>query len=336
MRSCLLIACIIMLASCQKGRKPLLNESIGQPYEVLVVGDDSIATDIVRQQLLTPVEGLPQQEPSFDVSVTDQRHFNATLRSTRNIVVVRIGTSASGRTSIRKMSNTPASPQIEVVIDAPSVNQLQADMAGMGALLRQLLDDNETAAAQALLERSHNTEAEQTVREMFGIDMRIPADMTSSKRGTDFLWLSNNSPDAMQNICLYIYKKGINPTAIDWRTMRDSVMKENIPGEADGMYMRTAKTQLALNTTDSSTVCRGLWEMEGDMMGGPFVSIAFADPTRQRIVVAEAFVYAPGKPKRNLMKQVEAALRTIRQTTEHTEKKQQKRYEQSNSRGYHV
>lgn len=322
MRGCLLIACIIMLTSCQRGHKPLLNESIGQPYEVLVVGDDSMATDIVRQQLLTPVEGLPQLEPSFDVSVVDQQHFNATLRSTRNIVVVRIGTKTSDRTIVRKMSHTVATPQTEVVIDAPSVSRLQADMPGKGALLRQLLDDNETAATQALLERRHNTEAEQTVREMFGIDMRIPADMTSSKRGTDFLWLSDNSPSAMQNICLYIYKKGINPTAIDWRTMRDSVMQENIPGETDGMFMRTADTRLALSTRGNSVECRGLWEMEGDMMGGPFVGIAFADPTRQRIVVAEAFVYAPGKPKRNLMKQVEAALRTIRKTTEHTEKKQ--------------
>ena len=36
-------------------------------------------------------------------------------------------------------------------------------------------------------------------------------------------------------------------------------------------------------------VVRGLWEMEGDMMGGPFVSHAHLDEKNQRVVVAESF-----------------------------------------------
>ena len=39
--------------------------------------------------------------------------------------------------------------------------------------------------------------------------------------------------------------------------------------------------------------------MEGDMMGGPFVSHAHLDEKNQRVVVAETFVYAPGTKKRN-------------------------------------
>ena len=35
---------------------------------------------------------------------------------------------------------------------------------------------------------------------------------------------------------------------------------------------------------------RGLWEMEGDMMGGPFVSHARVDRANGRVVVVEAFI----------------------------------------------
>ena len=51
---------------------------------------------------------------------------------------------------------------------------------------------------------------------------------------------------------------------------------------------------------------RGLWRMQGDMMGGPFVSHTRLDEKNHRVVVAEGFVYA------NFMRRIEAALFTLR------------------------
>ena len=59
-------------------------------------------------------------------------------------------------------------------------------------------------------------------------------------------------------------------------------------------------------------ITRGLWEMEGDAMGGPFVSHSIVDSSRRRIIVAEGFVYAPGMKKRNLLRQLEASLYTLK------------------------
>ena len=71
---------------------------------------------------------------------------------------------------------------------------------------------------------------------------------------------------------------------------------------------------------------RGLWDMKGDAMGGPYLMKVlpmskgkivtprsyYRQPTRidSRIVVI-AFVYAPEMKKRNLTKQLEATLSTI-------------------------
>ena len=52
--------------------------------------------------------------------------------------------------------------------------------------------------------------------------------------------------------------------------------------------------------------------MEGDFMGGPFVSHSRVDEKNHRVVVAEVFVYSPEKMKRNLLRQVEASLYTLK------------------------
>ena len=97
---------------------------------------------------------------------------------------------------------------------------------------------------------------------------------------------------------------------------RDSVMKANIPGEREGMYMATDSMFVDVEDIvvkgEYAQEARGLWEMEGDMMGGPFVSHARVDRANGRVIVVEAFIYSPDKLKRNLMRQMEASLYTLR------------------------
>jgi hypothetical protein len=57
---------------------------------------------------------------------------------------------------------------------------------------------------------------------------------------------------------------------------------------------------------------RGLWRVEGDFMGGPFVSISQIDEQRNRIVTVEGYVYAPKYNKREYIRQLEAILYTIK------------------------
>jgi hypothetical protein len=57
---------------------------------------------------------------------------------------------------------------------------------------------------------------------------------------------------------------------------------------------------------------RGLWRIiDGEAMGGPFVSLTRLDMVRGRVVTAEAFLYASGQKKRNALRQAEAILYTM-------------------------
>jgi hypothetical protein len=53
---------------------------------------------------------------------------------------------------------------------------------------------------------------------------------------------------------------------------------------------------------------RGLWEMQNDFMGGPFISHSYLDIRNNRVLVIEAFVYNPRSEKRNYLRQTESIL----------------------------
>jgi len=94
------------------------------------------------------------------------------------------------------------------------------------------------------------------------------------------------------------------------------VMKANIPGFKEGVYMSTDSLLTdvrPINVQNSYTMeARGLWRMKGDFMGGPYVSHTRLDEKNQRIITAEIFVYSPDKMKRNLVRQMEASLYTLK------------------------
>ena len=94
-------------------------------------------------------------------------------------------------------------------------------------------------------------------------------------------------------------------------------MKVNIPGAYENTYMTTSNAILPeyrekkINGKFAAEV-RGLWEVEGDAMGGPFVSITRLDEVNQRIITAEVFIFSPEKNKRNTLRRIEASLYTLR------------------------
>lgn len=300
-----LLSLLGTLAACRE-KVSLLPKSGGRPFEVLVVGDRD---SLLRKVLSADVEGLPQSEPSFDVSATDSAHFAGVLRLARSIVTVNIDPNLYTATRIRYEKNVYAKPQIMVYIGAPSTKVLAQGLAAQAPMLRQLLNRFEANAAIALLSHKRNIEAEKTIGKLFGVEMWIPMDMVSSKQGKDFLWLSNNSPTGMQNIVLY--RSPAPQSTNHYIHLRDSVMRLHIKGETDAMFMRTVKATVTGSLTKEKghtiMVHKGLWEMEGDDMGGPFIAHT------QGHLTVEAFVFAPGMKKRNLLRRTEAALYTLKQ-----------------------
>ena len=93
-------------------------------------------------------------------------------------------------------------------------------------------------------------------------------------------------------------------------------MKINIPGNRPDRYMATDTMFVDVYDVEFRDrymqIAKGLWQMENDMMGGPFVSHQLVDEKNGRVVVVETFVYAPNKKKGDLIRKLEAALFSLK------------------------
>jgi len=323
MRVCsMILTAAVALISCS-GNGSFTPGSSSSAYEVMVVADDSVwnhpAGDSLKAALETDIAMLPQPEPMFRVSRISPKAFNQITKTARNIIVVRTGGDNYPIAGMKYARNVYARPQLIVYLSAPSAEELARKMPSIAPTLLKLFSRQETANAISALKTAHNEAKEKAVDSIAEAEILIPKTMTSMKTGERFVWLSDNAAGRMENIVVYSYPmpaRGMNRQ--EMVRMRDSVMRRNIPGEADGMYMETVGERVEGSVIGDGRkepqryILRGLWQMHGDAMGGPFVSVSLADSMRRRIITAEAFVYAPGKKKGEAMRRLEAALHTLK------------------------
>lgn len=316
------LAVAALLSSCE-GALPVKPQSGGDPYEVVVMSDSKEMREMLCGMLSRPVEGLPQQEPAFDVSPTRAEWTQATRYARLTVIVKADGKTVGndwGRTSVRYERDAFARPQLIVQVEAPSVQALHRDSTQVARTVLRLLDHFEMKTAVSSMQRHRNAKAEDVILRKMGCRVDIPEELTSMKVGKGFVWLSDNGGESVSSICVYTHSL-VPLDEEQFLRMRDSVMAKNVPGERPGMYMTTERRiplhiERHSRRTDGQNrteLCvRGLWQMRNDAMGGPFVSLSVVDSLRGRVITAEAFVYAPAGKKRNKLKRMEAALQTLR------------------------
>jgi hypothetical protein len=97
---------------------------------------------------------------------------------------------------------------------------------------------------------------------------------------------------------------------------RDSIGKKFIPGQFDNTYFKTEPQFEPVNKeirlSGKKTIeSRGLWIVEGDYMGGPFISYTIEDIKNNRLLVVTGFSYTPSTKKRDFVFELESILKTV-------------------------
>ena len=301
----------ILLSGCNRGKENQLPKSTGMPYEVVLEGDtDSIVTKMLTED----VTGLPQPEPLCRLIQVKKGKTRGNYLLVRTRIVVNIGErdSESRDFSVTLHHDENAAPQNIIRITARSAQQLRERLNG--EKLRQIVDEVELKHLADIISGNpskQNREMQDEIKKMFGIDMKIPAAMNASKKAKDFIWISNNASSGMQNLLVMKVKseerragkvkseerrmKNSNAFHVNDKALIDSILRTNMPGETDSMYM-------VIHHLSE----RGLWEMKGDAMGGPYIM------HRIHNLYIIGFVYAPEMKKKILIKQLEAAISTIK------------------------
>ena len=288
----------LLLTSCGlTGKNRKKPASTGQPYEIVLEGDtDSIVTRILTED----VPALPQPEPLCKLIQVKKGKTKGSYLLVRTRIIVNI---TDKDFAVKLNHDENAAPQNIIRINARSVQQLRERLNG--EKLRQIVDEAELKHLAEIISNNpskQNKEMQEEVKKTFGLDMKIPVSMNASKKAKDFIWISNNASTGMQNLLVMRVKseerrmKNSNAFHVNDKAQIDSILRTNMPGETDSMYMVIPVLSE-----------RGLWEMKGDAMGGPYVMHRIHNN-----LYIIAFVYAPEMKKKILIKQLEAAISTIK------------------------
>lgn len=309
-----------LLCSCQQ--TDFMPNASGRPYEVLVVMD-SVDWNAPHGRALfnvldTDVPMLPQSERSFRISRTEKKDFDRILNIFRNIIIANIDKTQFTRTKMKFARNKYAMDQIVLTINSPSDEEFQKFCTEHRQDIVDFLTKMEMNRLIKELKKKNSKVTRELAKEIFECEVNAPIELTSFKRGKDFLWTSNNTPTGMMSIVMYSFPYE-GPHIFNKQYLvnkRDSVMKVNLPGEKPGMYMATDTLCTMVKPInvhgEYAMEMRGLWYMENDCMGGPYVSHHRVDTEKGKVIVIEGFVYAPEKMKRGLIRRLEGSLYTLK------------------------
>ncbi|MDR1602570.1 MAG: DUF4837 family protein [Tannerella sp.] len=293
----------------------------GAPYEVVVVADHSLWNDAVgsklKDELQRSVPGLPQDEPSMRITHVGPADFNGMLTYVRNILMVEVDPSRYTKASLNTERDRWSSGQAVIHATSPEKEMLLEYLEQHPGQLVDYYTRIEMSRMAQVLRKTHSTRTENKLKEKFGIVLYVPDEFGSYKDTTDFFWSSNNANTGRMDIVVYTFPYTDERTFTKEYLIarRDSILGVHIPGSFPGSRMATDTDRVSYTATAQRGkycgVLRGLWQMEGDMMGGPFVSYARVDEARNRVIVAEGFVYSPETDKRAYIRRLEGSLHTL-------------------------
>ncbi|MFN7099654.1 MAG: DUF4837 family protein, partial [Flavobacterium sp.] len=94
-KALLFVALLLMLFSCKQENNTVLGQSSGKINTISVIIDDPLwngeVGDSLRNKLASPVIGLPQEEPLFNINQYPTKLLEGFMTATRAIIVVKKG-----------------------------------------------------------------------------------------------------------------------------------------------------------------------------------------------------------------------------------------------------
>ena len=310
---------LFAVSACKPNPTNLPNVT-GKAGEVCIVVDkiiwDGPLGASLREMLTQPYPALPQVEPSFTLFNIAHSAFSKLFQAHRNLIIVTIAPDVV-EDSFNMGENIWARPQMVIKLTASSVEAALALLQEKKEILVGVLEQTEKNRIISNAKRYEDPTLRMLVNESFGGSPYFPNGYALRKQSSnkDFIWIAYETTYTNQAIFVYSYPY-IDSTSMTKAYMvskRNEILKREVPGPVENSYMITSPVYdtdmrwVHYNNKDFVEL-RGLWEIQNDFMGGPFVSHSFINPKTRDVLVVEAFVYAPRFDKRSYLRQVESLL----------------------------
>jgi hypothetical protein len=317
---------VSLFISCGNDSKKNFTRSSGKTAEMIVVTNNDEkwngrVGDTLRAFFNQEYEVLPQPEPLFEMAHISIGKFNNTkmFQSHHNIFIVDIDPKAKEST-IQARKDVWASPQYVINIVSPTDEDFISFFEEKKEVIYGTLMDSEYARLIQTYKGFKDRDIINSLEENFNLSMDVPSGFYIAKEYADFVWIRKETKHNSQALIIYTYNFVDTLTFDQSRiiSFRNALTEEYIPGPSEGSYMIVAedyapviseridfKGMFAVRT-------KGLWRLEGDFMGGPFVNYTFVDEKSNKVITIDAYVYAPNKPKRDLLIQTETIIQSLK------------------------
>ena len=184
-------------------------------------------------------------------------------------------------------------------------------------IARRTNEADEEVVKATTYQAGENADLEAGIKLTFGADMKVPGDFRKAmhNKKTNTMWLRREVRDASANILIHKrpYTNEQQLTKQGFKTIRNEV-SIIITSSQPNSYMHINDVDLPMFLENKmvnnryTVKARGIWDMENDFKGGPFLSYLMLNPDDGYLLLVDAFIYAPGKDKRNFMQELELIL----------------------------
>lgn len=321
-----LLPLLIIIASCgDSSVTRTLPNVTGKTGDLLVVMDkqmwDGSPGQAVRDHVSPMLISLPQAEPAFTVMPVNPSGFRDIYVAHRNIIQVTIDP-ARAKADMTVERNKWAETQLVFTLAAPDTASLAQCIRENGEAIRRGINDAERERLTGWLTNSAGRVRSVLTAGDTQWELVMPAGWKPDFNREGIMMISAETPATTQTVMVSVTDR---PTSrlgcIELADLTQKRMSDEVKGPDGGSFMVIEQKMpvscrsFRRNSTDYIEM-RGLWTLEGGFMGGPFISYAFIDSATTRAVVVTGFVYAPREEKRELLRQVEALMYTVKKSTE--------------------
>lgn len=313
--------------------------------EIMVVADDSIwknhLEEPVTDWLNKDFEMLPNYEPAYKFGFVNYEALKGLIKQHRNLIIfadltdnskiTKLVTEVLGEDYTAKALNDAnfsyavkrnvwSEPQIVFFIFANSPGQLVSNITQKGDVILDTLSRHEVTEkySPGLYLPHYNIELTKKVKQSLDIDLKMPPEYFLALEKPNFLWFRWEPSEASNN--LFVFTEAL-PSTIDPQrpiALRDSLGKAYVQTKLDSAYMVSDTTfgyKQRMITVNGYEILetRGLWQMEHDFMGGPFLNYYILDKANNRAVMLDGFVFSPKGHKKMRIRFMEALFATFQQ-----------------------
>jgi hypothetical protein len=344
----------LSLFSCSEEKRENAILATGLPGDLYVIIDSAQwkgpLGQLINNTFGRDMEVLNRSESLFKVRWIDPRKLNSVLKGRRNLVfAVTLDQNSLGANRVIGMFDQQSVEKIKT--DSSFFLITKPNLFATGQEVMFLVGNNETDLikkieknATRITDYFDRTEQErltatifksgqlkgitEMVKKKMGVEILVPFAYQLVIEDEEFFWVrqinSKDDKDIFISRKKYTSREQFSKDSLI--QYRNQICRKYLFGDPEKLlsYLVTEtnvsfKPVLTRDVTFNGKYAkemRGLWRTNNVTMGGPFVSYALVDEKQGMLYYIEGFCYAPSRPQREIMRELETILHTFRMSDE--------------------